>query len=73
MSHLTDLARQVTDAEDAWATTRNREAGERARSAAAALARDAKRAAERLAAELDEHERAEIRAVYDNDPHGGTR
>ena len=68
MSHLTDLAERVTRHDDLWALSehRNREAGERARDDALALARSATAIATRLTDELDQ---ADIRAVYDNDPH----
>jgi hypothetical protein len=66
MSHLTDLADQVTHNDDAWAITRDRDAGERAMHAANTLANAAAATASRLKDELD---RADIRAVYDNDPH----
>lgn len=68
MSHLTDLAEQVTHQDDLWALSehRNREAAERARDAALALSRSAARIAARLSDELDA---VDIRTVYDNDPH----
>lgn len=70
MSHLTDLAERVTTYDDRWALSehRNREAGERARDDALALSTAAARIAARLRDELDA---ADIRTVYDNDPHRG--
>lgn len=64
MSHLTDLARAITDGEDDYARTGDRAACERARDAALSLVRQAQLVAARLSDELD---RAEIRSVYDND------
>jgi hypothetical protein len=66
MSHLTDLAVQVQTDDDAWALHRDRETGERAMHTANTLALAAAAVASRLRDELD---RADIRAVYDNDPH----
>jgi hypothetical protein len=69
MSHLSDLAAEVTAAEDQYARG-DVDAGHKARALASTLAREATRLATRLA---DELERGEIRALYDNDPHRGDR
>jgi hypothetical protein len=68
MSHLTDLAAQVTTDDDVWSLSGhlNRQAGERAMLAADSLSRAAAKVAARLKDELDA---ADIRAVYAADPH----
>ncbi len=66
MSHLNDLAIEATDCSDSWAVSGDRAAAERAMYAASALANHAARLASRL---KDELEQADIRTVYDNDPH----
>jgi hypothetical protein len=68
MSHLKDLADTVETDDDVWSLSGhlNRQAGERAMLAADSLSRAAATIAARLKDELDA---ADIRAVYDNDPH----
>ncbi len=66
MSHWTDLATEVTTADDTYAATSSREAGDRFVSKARALARALDLAASRVSDEMDA---ADNRAVYAADPH----